>query len=90
MCCRDPSCQGRVWGAGRSPVPHHRSPLNISVGVAPSVTNPVPLSVMGYPELPRSILLSPGAGQPRGWEHSPHPLPQLESSIWAFSAIPVF
>lgn len=75
MCCRDPSCQGRVWGAGRSPVPHRRSPLNISVGIAPPITNPVPLPVMRYPELPQKhpSVLWWGAAPGLGAQPSPPP-----------------
>lgn len=79
-----------MLGAGGLPIPHLCSPLNISVGFAPPITNPLPLPILGYPEPPKSICLSSDGEKPRGWEHSPHPLPQLESSIWAFSAIPAF
>lgn len=79
-CCRDPNGQGRVWGAGRSPVPHLCIPLNISVGVALPITNPVPLAILGYAEPPKSTACSPVGRSPGAGSAALTPSPSWKAA----------
>lgn len=65
-------------------------PLQPSKYLGGGCTSPLQTQSFAYPKPPKSICLSSGGGKPWGWKRSPHPLPQLESSIWACSVIPAF
>lgn len=65
---------GQGVGARRLPVPHLCSPLNISVGVAPPITNPV-FAYSGVSRAPQKHLPVPWWGEALGLGAQPSPPP---------------